>query len=265
MHTWRGKWAVVTGASAGIGRALAAELAAGGAHLVLTARRRERLEELAREFATQYGVRSEICTADLAERSGPEEIFAFTKEKGIEVELLVNNAGFGAYGEFARMDLARLLEMVQVNVAAVVNLTHLYLQPMIARKRGDILIVASTASFQGVPYLTTYGATKGFDLLFAEALAEETRLYGVRVCALCPGSTTSEFHDVAGQPKRILRKQETAEKVARIGLRALASGKGYVITGGRNYLGMQIQRLLPRRVVTRVVGKMFRTKPDEHA
>jgi short-subunit dehydrogenase len=263
MNNWRGKWAVVTGASAGIGRALAAELAAGGAHLVLTARRRDRLEELAREFATKYGIRAEICTADLTQHSGPEEIFAFTKGKGIDVELLVNNAGFGLYGEFSRMDLARLLEMVQVNVAAVVHLTHLYLQPMIARKRGDILIVASTASFQGVPYLTTYGATKGFDLLFAEALAEETRMYGIRVCALCPGSTTSEFHSVAGQPKRILRKQETPEKVARTGLRALASGKSYVISGGRNYLGAHIQRLFPRSLATRIVGKMFRPKADE--
>jgi short-subunit dehydrogenase len=261
MDTWRGKWAIVTGASAGIGRAIAAELAAGGAHLVLTARRRDRLEELAGEFASKYGVRTEVCTADLTQPSGSEEIFAFTKGKGIEVELLVNNAGFGLYGEFSGMDLARLLEMVQVNVAAVVHLTYLYLRPMIARKRGDILIVGSTASFQGVPYLTTYGATKGFDLLFAEALAEEVRAFGIRVCALCPGSTTSEFHDVAGQPKHILRKQETPEKVARTGLHALATGKSYVISGGRNYLGAHIQRLLPRRFATGIVGKMFRPKP----
>jgi short-subunit dehydrogenase len=263
MGTWRGKWAVVTGASAGIGRALAAELAAGGAHLVLTARRRDRLEELAREFSTKYGVRSEICTADLTMRSGPEEIFAFTNGKGIDVDLLVNNAGFGAYGEFASMDLARVLEMIQVNVAAVTHLTHLYLQPMIARKRGDILIVSSTAAFQGVPYLAPYCATKGFDLLFAEALAEEVRMYGIRVCALCPGSTTTEFHDVAGQPKHILRKQETPEKVARTGLRALAGGKSYVISGGMNYLGAHVQRLFPRKVATRIVGKMFRPKADD--
>ena len=264
MSTWRGKWAIVTGASSGIGRALAAELAAGGAHLVLTARRRDRLEELAGEFATKFGARSEICTADLTQKSGPEEIFAFTKEKGIEVELLVNNAGFGLYGEFAGMDLARLLEMVQVNVAAVVHLTHLYLQPMIARKRGDILIVSSTAAFQGVPYLTAYCGTKGFDPPFADALAEETRAYGIRVCALCPGSTTSEFHDVARQPKRILSKRETAEKVARTGLRALASGKSCVISGGSNYLGAFVQRFLPRSVVARVTARMFRPKPDEH-
>ncbi|HUK31523.1 MAG TPA: SDR family oxidoreductase [Candidatus Acidoferrum sp.] len=265
MDTWRGKWAVVTGASAGIGKALAVELAARGANLVLTARRRDRLEELARELAAKYAIRIEICAADLAQTSGPEEVFEFTKGKGIDVELLVNNAGFGAYGHFANMKLERILEMVQVNVSAVVHLTHLYLPLMIARKRGDILIVGSTASFQGVPFLTTYGATKAFDLVFAEALAEETRPHGVRVCALCPGSTTSEFHHVAGQPKHILRKQETAEKVARTGLRALASGKSYVISGTKNYAGAHIQRLLPRSFATRIVGKMFRPKAGGHA
>ncbi len=265
MDTWRGKWAVVTGASAGIGRALAVELAAGGAHLVLSARRRDRLEELAGELATKYGVRSEICTADLTQSSAPEEIFAFTQGKGIEVDLLVNNAGFGVYGEFARADKARLLEMVQVNVAAVVHLTHLYLQPMILRKRGDILILASTAAFQAVPYLGVYGATKGFDLLFAEALAEETRAYGVRVCALCPGTTTSEFHEVAGNPNRVLRSMETAEKVARTGLRALANGRSSIISGGGNYIGANIQRLLPRRLVTRTVAKIFGPKKGQSA
>jgi short-subunit dehydrogenase len=263
MDTWRGKWAVVTGASAGIGKALAFELAAGGANLVLTARRRDRLEELARELTSKYGVRAEICTADLALSSGPGEIFGFTQGKGIDIELLVNNAGFGVYGNFAGMDLARILEMVQVNVAAVAHLTHLYLPQMIARKSGDILIVASTASFQAVPYLGVYGATKGFDLFFAEALAEEVRPFGVRVCSLCPGTTTSEFHEVAGSPDRKGRKMETAEKVARTGLRALANGKSYVISGGGNYVGAHVQRLLPRRLVSRMVAKMYGPQKKE--
>jgi short-subunit dehydrogenase len=260
MDTWRGKWAVVTGASSGIGKALAGELASGGANVVLTARRRDRDEELARELATKYDIRTEICIADLAQSSGPEEIFAFTKGKGIDVELLVNNAGFGAYGDFAGMELTRILGMVQVNVAAVVHLTHLYLPSMIARRRGDILIVGSTASFQSVPYLGVYGATKGFDLLFAEALAEEVRPFGVRVCALCPGTTKSEFHELAGIPDRKGRKIETAEKVARTGLRALANGKSYVISGGGNYIGAHIQRFLPRRLVSRTVAKMYGPK-----
>lgn len=261
---WRGKWAVVTGASAGIGRALSSELAAGGTNLVLVARRKDRLDELATELKAKHGVKVEVCAADLADRAGPGEVFRFTQGKGIEAEILLNNAGFGVYGEFPTVPAERLLEMVQVNVSSVVHLTHLYLQGMVARRSGYILIVASTAAFQGVPYITTYGATKGFDLLFAEALAEEMAPHGVRVCALCPGSTSSEFHQVAGQPNRILAKRETAEKVARTGLRALARGKHYVISGGMNYISTHFQRLVPRGYVTRVTERMFRPKPGEN-
>ena len=259
---WRGKWALVTGASAGIGRALAEELGAGGANLVLTARRKERLEELAARLREKYRIRAEVFAADLADGNAPEKIFAFTKAKGIEVELLINNAGFGRYGEFPSAETARLLEMVQVNCSAVVHLTRLYLPEMVARRRGSVMILASTASFQSVPYLSTYAATKAFDLLFAEGLAEEMKPYGIRVCALCPGSTESEFHDVAGQTEvaASMKNQETAEKVARTGLRALAAGKSYVISGMGNYLGAHSQRLAPRRMVSRIIAGMFRPK-----
>jgi short-subunit dehydrogenase len=263
MKTWQGKWAVVTGASAGIGRAFCSELAAGGANLVLVARRRDRLSELAAMLSSKHSIKTEICPADLAQPSGCEEIFAFTQGKGIEVDLLINNAGFGAYGEFPGSPLDRQLGMVQVNVSAVVHLTHLYLPPMIARRRGWVLIVASTAAFQAVPYLSAYAATKAFDLLFAEGLAEEMAPHGIKVCALCPGTTESEFFDVAGQPKRIMRKRETAEKVAHTGLHALASGRSYVISGMKNYMGALSQRLISRRMVTRIVGKMFRPMPGE--
>ena len=254
---WRDRWALVTGASAGIGVALAKELAAGGTHLVLTARRRERLDELAKTLVTQHKIKAEVAVADLAEPTAPERIFALTKEKGITIDLLVNNAGFGHYGEFPEAPAQRLLEMVQVNCSAVVHLSRLYLAGMVERKRGDVLIVASTAAFQAVPYISTYAATKAFDLIFAEGLAEEMKPHGVRVCALCPGSTESEFHVVAGQEK-YQRKSETAEKVARTGLQALAAGKSYVISGLGNYLGAHSQRLVPRRVVARVAAGMFK-------
>jgi short-subunit dehydrogenase len=260
MDNWRGKWALITGASAGIGRAFALELAAGGTNLVLTARRRDRLAELSSELTTKYSIKTEICVADLAQSSGPAEVFAFTEGKGILVDLLINNAGFGAYGEFRNIEAARQAEMVQVNVVAVVHLTHLYLPQMIARKRGDILILASTAAFQAVPYLTTYAATKAFDLIFAEGLAEEVAKFGVHVCALCPGSTESEFRQVAGQADHVLRKREPAQKVVRTGLKALAAGKSYVISGWKNYLGAHAQRLLPRRLVNRAVAKAFGPK-----
>jgi uncharacterized protein len=256
---WRGKWALITGASAGIGVALAKELAAGGANLVLTARRQERLEELARELTAKHKIKTSVFAADLTDPTAPERIYAFTRGQGISIELLVNNAGFGAYGELPSIEVRRLLDMVQVNCAAVVHLTRLYLPEMEARRSGDVLILSSTAAFQAVPYISTYAATKAFDLLFAEGLAEEMKPQGIRVCALCPGSTESEFHVVAGQEK-FMRKAETAEKVARTGLKALAAGKSYVISGLGNYLGAQGERLVPRRMVTRIAGNMFRAR-----
>jgi len=244
---WQGKWALVTGASAGIGVALAEELARGGTNLVLTARRKDRLDTLAQRLASNYKVQTTVFPADLADPTAPGKVFAFTRDKGIEIDLLVNNAGFGKYGEFPAVDKERLLEMVQVNCAAVVHLTHLFLQGM----------VASTASFQAVPYISTYAATKAFDLLFAEGLAEEMKPYGIRVCALCPGSTESEFHAVSGQQK-FRGRAETAKKVAQTGLKALAAGKSYVISGLGNYLGAQGERLVPRRFVTRTAARLFR-------
>jgi uncharacterized protein len=256
---WRGKWALITGASAGIGTALARELSMQGTHVALTARRKDRLEQLARELEQKHGVKTAVTTADLTRPEGPEQIHAFTTTNKIEVELLINNAGFGAYGELPSVEVDRLLDMVQVNCSAVVHLTRLYLPEMVARGSGDILIVASTAAFQAVPYISTYAATKAFDLLFAEGLSEEMRPHGVRVCALCPGSTESEFHIVAGQEK-FARRVESAEKVARTGLKALAAGKSYVISGLGNYLGAQGERLVPRRFVTKIAGNMFRPR-----
>jgi short-subunit dehydrogenase len=256
MEHWRGKWALVTGASSGIGWALAEQLAAKGANLVLTARRADRLKQLADDVTTRYGVETQIFAADLARPQAPGEIFRFVEQKRLPIELLINNAGFGAYGEFHKVEAQRLLDMVQVNVAAVVHLTHLFLPAMVDRRSGYVLIVASTAAFQPVPYISTYAATKGFDLLFAEGIAEEVRRYGVHVCALCPGSTASEFNEVAGQP-RIAGPQESNDKVARVGLEALAAGKPRVISGARNWLSVEAQRLAPRRLVTRVAARMF--------
>ena len=260
MARWSGKWALVTGASAGIGKALAEELARDGTHLVLAARRTDRLEHLAQQLASTHKIQTRVFPADLTRSDAPQKIFEFTQQNAIEIELLINNAGFGAYGEFYKVDAQRFLDMVQVNCAAVVHLTRLYLPLMIARRRGDILIVSSTAAFQSVPYISTYAATKAFDLLFAEGLAEEVQAHGVHVCALCPGSTESEFGEVAGQTNVAAsrRHRETAEKVAHTGLQALAGGKSTVISGLPNFLGVLGQRLAPRRFVTRVAARMFK-------
>ncbi|HXU19123.1 MAG TPA: SDR family oxidoreductase [Verrucomicrobiae bacterium] len=257
-NKWSGKWAVVTGASAGIGLALAERLAAGGTHLVLTSRRADRLEDLGALLATKYGIRVEICPSDLTRLEAPSEIHAFTAGKGIDVELLVNNAGFGAFGYIQDIPTPRLMEMIQVNCAAVVHLTQLYAPAMIARRHGDILIVSSVAAFQALPFNSAYAATKAFDLIFAEGIAEELREFGVHVCALCPGSTTTEFQQVAQQPDRIFRSAETAEKVAQVGLAALAEGRSFVISGAKNRLMVEAERLAPRRFVARMAGKMMR-------
>jgi short-subunit dehydrogenase len=259
---WRGKWALVTGASAGIGQALASQLASGGTNLILTARRLDRLEHLANDLRAKHRIRTEVFAADLALPTAPEKIFAFTEERSLPVHLLINNAGFGQYGEVPSVDPQRLLDMVQVNCSAVVHLTRLYLPQMLARKSGDVLVLASTASFQAVPYISVYAATKAFDLLFAEGLAEEMRPHGIRVSALCPGSTESEFHEVAGQNhlRFAAGHRETAEKVARTGLAALAAGKSSVISGVRNKFGVVSERLVPRRMVTRIAANLFKPK-----
>jgi uncharacterized protein len=258
QRTWASKWALITGASAGIGLALAEQLAAGGANLVLTARRTDRLQKLAAELAAKHQVQVEVFSADLVRPEAPAEIQAFTAGKKIEVELLVNNAGFGAFGYAHEIPAATMLEMIQVNCSAVVDLTRLYLPAMVERRHGDVLIVASVAGFQALPFNSVYAATKAFDLLFAEGIAEEVRSFGVRVCALCPGPTTTEFQEVAQQPDRIFRSPETAEKVARVGLDALVRGKSHVISGAMNRLMTESERLAPRSFIVRMAAKMMR-------
>jgi hypothetical protein len=254
---WRGEWALVTGASSGIGKAIAEELAAGGTNLVLVARRESRLVELQRQFGN---VDVKILAADLEKPGTSQGIFDFVCEAGVHIGVLVNNAGFGDYGEFRGLDLNRQLAMVEVNCAAVVALTRLFLPGMIERRKGDILILASTASFQAVPYQTTYAATKAFDLIFAEGLAEEMKQFGVGVCALCPGQTRTEFHELAHEPIPGAMSVHSAQEVARIGLAALAQGKHSVVCGVSNLLGMEFQRILPRRMVAAISERLFRPK-----
>jgi uncharacterized protein len=258
LDSWRGKWALVSGASSGIGLAIAEELAAGGAHLVLTARRRQRLTNVRRKLRSAHGVQIEVLTADLGEPRAPQAIFAFTEERGITVDLLVNNAGVGSYGEFRNSGVECELGIVQVNCCAMVHLTRLYLPGMVKRRSGDVLIVSSTAAYQAVPYMATYAASKAFDLLFAEALARELEPYGVRVCALCPGPTASEFQKVAGVPDEIAVYMEPADHVARVGLQALAAGEHSVISGFTNWVGVEVQRIAPRRFVTSAAEILFR-------
>jgi uncharacterized protein len=255
---WQGKWALVTGASAGIGEAIAVELAEAGVNLALTARRRERLDLLAERLSSRHSIEAQVIVADLTLPQSPQQIFDATEGAGLAVDVLVNNAGFGEYGEFLRSSVETQVNMVQVNCAAVVHLTRLFLPRMVERRRGGVLIVASTASYQPVPYLATYGATKAFDRMLAEALAEEMKRHGVRVSALCPGPTESEFAQVAGERKGDPRKPQSAAEVARSGLEGLAQGRHWVIPYFAGRLQVFAQRFVPRRVVSTAVERAFR-------
>src|SRR5215471_18175571 len=259
MSEWKGKTALVTGASYGIGEAFARRLAADGANVIVTARSRDRLDVLATELRSRGGVEVEVIEADLASHAAPEEIFRATEGRGRQVDLLINNAGFGAVGNFVEIALERQIEMIQVNVTALVALSHLFLQPMIRRRSGAIIQVASTASFQGVPYTSIYAATKAFILIFSEGLWAECREYGVRVLALCPGPTATHFQTVAGTSHlRNPEKMQTPEEVVEAGLRALAKNRSVAISGFGNKLMVGAERFVPRNLVTRIAAKLYR-------
>jgi short-subunit dehydrogenase len=263
LTDFQGKWALVTGASAGIGVALARELARNGAKLILTARRQERLEALAAELTAQ-GTEVRLVLADLTKPEAPQAIYDATAGAGLEVEILINNAGLGQYGEFPSTDLEQELSQVRVNCEAVVHLTRLFVPAMVERRRGWVMVLASTASFQPVPFLSTYAATKSFDRFFALGLAEEVAPYGVRVSALCPGPTESEFFAVAGAANApggnnlASRKRQSAEEVARLGLEALARGKRTLIPYFAGWFTAFLVRFLPVGLITYMVAKAAR-------
>jgi short-subunit dehydrogenase len=254
---FNGRWALVTGASAGIGAALARELAARGAKLILTARRKERLEAMAAELAAR-GTEARIVVADLNDPAAPELIYSATEGAGLAVDILVNNAGLGQFGFFAQNNIDQELSQVRVNCEAVVSLTRLFVPRMVERRRGWVLVVASTASFQPVPYITTYAATKAFDRFFALGLAAEVARFGVKITALCPGPTESEFLDVAHGTVLKGRPMQPAEDVARLAVAALARGQRTIIP----YLGGKftafLVRFLPVGLITRFIEKAAR-------
>jgi hypothetical protein len=252
---FHGKWALVTGASAGIGMALARELARQGAKLILTARRKDRLESLAAEFAAE-GVETRIVVADLCDPAAPEQIYDATRD--LAVDILVNNAGLGKYGAFHLSPPEQEFSMVRVNCEAVVRLTRLFLPRMVERRRGWMLVVASTSSFQPVPYFSTYAATKAFDRFFALGLAAEVAQYGINVTALCPGTTESEFFEVSGASVFRSRKLQSAEEVARLAIAALARGQRTILPKPSSRFTAFLVRFLPVGLITRFVEKAAR-------
>ncbi len=258
--------ALITGASAGLGMEYAKLFAADKHDLVLVARRRERLETLAKQLQEAHGVRAWVVAQNLAADGGPERVVEEVGRLGIEVEFLVNNAGFGASGAFADLDAKRELEMVQVNVTAVIALSRAFLPGMIARKRGRILNIGSTAGFQPGPFMAVYYASKAFVNSFTEALWYELRGTGVTATVSCPGATATEFASVAGNERSRLFRMGTAraEAVAREGYRAMMAGKPMVIHGLKNKLGVELLRVSPRAAI-RVVAASLNPIPREGA
>ncbi|CAN5371664.1 SDR family oxidoreductase [soil metagenome] len=259
--------ALITGASAGIGAELARVFAAHGHDLVLVARRQDALEALAGHVEGKYGIRATVIPADLSDPAAPAELFAAVQGGGLRVAILVNNAGFGLAGEFGETDLDRELAMIQVNVAALTHLTKLFVRPMIQHHAGGILNVASVAALFPGPLRSVYYATKAYVLSFTEALAEELRDSGVRVTALCPGPTATQFHAVSGGAAERFGSSRVADAraVARFGYESMQDGVRVAIPGFQNKLAVQARRLAPRGVVTRLVRQVQerRQRPTE--
>lgn len=250
-----GKTAIITGASSGIGAELARVMAAHGHDLVLTARRADALRDLERRLVARHQVSCEIVAADLAEPGAAKRV----AEAAPEADYLVNNAGFGTYGEFAKTDLRADLDMIRVNVSALTELTKLLLPGMIERGAGRILNVASTAAFFSGPLMAAYYATKAYVLHFSEALAVELKGKGVTVTALCPGPTASDFQDRAGMGASGLvrgRTLATAASVAEAGYRAMMRGRRVAVPGLGNRLLILAARFLPRGWTTSIVGSI---------
>ncbi|HEY2389026.1 MAG TPA: SDR family oxidoreductase [Candidatus Binatia bacterium] len=253
--------ALITGASSGIGAEFARQLGRQGKELVLVARRADRLEALGAEITQSGGARCHVIAKDLAQLEAPEQLFAETSKRGLEVDWLVNNAGFGTAGRFVDLPLAKEREEILLNVHCLVALSRVYAPAMVARRRGMIVNVGSIGSFVPTPYMATYAATKAFVLSFSEALATELASTGVGVLALCPGATKTEFQDVAGVSEQVPEfTYMSAEAVVGQAIAAANAGKRTLIPGWMNKTLAVTTRMTPRSVLARIAGSMFAPK-----
>jgi short-subunit dehydrogenase len=247
--------ALVTGASSGIGLAIAELLAEREFDVVVSARNRVALEETANRFKSQYRVNAVAVPCDLAAAGGGRSLAGMIREQGLAPDVLINNAGFGTYGPFLEQTIESQVEMIQVNVTSLVELTRLLAPAMVARHSGRILNVASTAAFQAGPLMAVYYASKAFVVSFSEAIGNELSGTGVTVTALCPGPTTTEFQDRARMQESRLAKAAAlmdARTVARIGIEAMMAGKPLAIAGMMNRLVAWSTRLAPRQLTTKL-------------
>jgi uncharacterized protein len=260
MFAYTQATALITGASSGIGEAFAFALARRGMNLILVARTKPKLDELAKRLMHQHGIQATVIEADLAERSAPERLHARAAELGLRVDLLVNNAGFTLSGDFLSHDLSQEEQQLHVDVDALVGLAHFFVKDMVTRKQGAVINLGSITSFLPITHSATYGASKSFVLSFSEALAREVAGTGVRVLALCPGPVASSFYDRIGvNPPRTLLA--TPERVVADALSALDRGRSVVVAGGFMIRMLAFgTRLLPRSINARIgerIGRQY--------
>jgi len=251
---------LITGASGGIGYELAKLFANDHYNLVLVARSAPKLTQFADELQRQFGVTAKAVPLDLTAAPAPQSLFDQLRRENIGVDILVNNAGYGMFGEFVKVSTEENLGQIQLNITALTHLTKLFLDPMVERRSGKIMNVASTAGFQPGPMMAVYYATKAYVISFSEALADELKGSGVMVTCLCPGVTDTGFQGRAGTDNTVLFKKlrpMDAKTVARDGYRGLMAGKTLVISGFRNWLLAESVRFSPRKLVTAISRKVL--------
>ncbi len=259
MTSFAGKTALITGASAGMGVNYARELAAEGARLILVARRADRLEAIRSELQQQHGVDITVLPCDLADAEARQALYDSLKRDGVEVDLLINNAGLGLKGPFLGADWQAIQNMIQVDITALSHLSHLFGQDMKHRGAGDILLVASVVGHFAVPKYAAYSASKHYVRALGVALKHELQPHGVNVTTVSPGATATEFFDVAGdRPSRLVRRATRSSRgVVRAALAGLRAGKREVIPGAMNAMMAGLARLLPTALMTRMVSRVF--------
>ena len=266
LDSFNDRWALVTGASSGIGAEFAARLAGRGMHLILAARRTDKMNALAEELLTKHGTKCHIVTIDLSTADAAEKLIGEVENLGVELELLVNNAGVGLIGEIESTDPARIQSMLNLNINTLTDLTYRALPGMLERGHGAVINVASVAAFQPVAFMAAYAASKSYVLHFTEALWAEARSRGVTVMALCPGVTATEFFNEAGAPGWLEKhSSQTPLRVVRTALNALEKRKQYVIPGWKDYLMSLLVRIATRRTAVNESKRYFRPakKKDE--
>lgn len=255
------KATLITGASSGIGEAFSRRLASEKHNLVLVARTEKKLHELCDELMLRHEITAHYVVLDLAEPNADLSLFEETERLGFEIDWLINNAGFGSVGDFSKLNIDHELQMIELNVSALVSITHCYLQKMRERKSGTIINVSSAAGFQPIPFMATYAATKAFVSSFSEAIAEENRPFGIHVLALCPGSTKTNFFAASNIDRPIqIKGQQTSEEVVETAMRAIRGGRTKVVSGLVNKIGALLGNYVPNAISGRLMARAMRSR-----